>query len=107
MATLPITNSNLAWQLPRRTLRKHSANLLLARARILPCFAQVNLGDAEKARPLCEEAKKINLSAGDQLGAARATNDIANSCYYAGKYAAAEPLTASASHPPTSPAARS
>src|ERR1700733_319215 len=68
------------------------ANLLLARARILQCFAQVNLGDAEKARPLCEEAKKINLSAGDQLGAARATNDIGNSYYYAGNYAAAEPL---------------
>jgi len=68
------------------------ANLLLARARILQCFSQVNLGDAEKARPLCEEAKKINLSAGDQLGAARATNDIGNSYYSAGNYAAAEPL---------------
>jgi len=74
------------------TAQTLGANLLLARARILQCFAQVNLGDAEKARPLCEEAKKINLSAGDQLGAARATNDIANSYYYAGNYAAAEPL---------------
>jgi eukaryotic-like serine/threonine-protein kinase len=68
------------------------ANLLLARARILQCFAQLNLGDAEKARPLCEEAKKINLSAGDELGAARATNDIANTYYFTGNYAAAEPL---------------
>jgi len=74
------------------TAQTLGANLLLARARILQCFAQVNLGDAEKARPLCEEAKKINLSAGDQLGAARATNDIGNSYYYAGNYAAAEPL---------------
>jgi eukaryotic-like serine/threonine-protein kinase len=68
------------------------ANLLLARARILQCFAQLNLGDAEKARPLCEEAKTINLSAGDELGAARATNDIANTYYFTGNYAAAEPL---------------
>jgi tetratricopeptide (TPR) repeat protein/TolB-like protein/tRNA A-37 threonylcarbamoyl transferase component Bud32 len=74
------------------TAKTLGANLLLARARILQCFAEVNLGDAEKARPLCEEAMKINLSAGDQLGAARATNDMANSYYYAGNYAAAEPL---------------
>jgi tetratricopeptide (TPR) repeat protein/tRNA A-37 threonylcarbamoyl transferase component Bud32 len=74
------------------TAKSLGANLLLARARILQCFAEVNLGDAEKARPLCEEAKKINLSAGDQLGAARATNDIGNAYYYAGNYAAAEPL---------------
>jgi tetratricopeptide (TPR) repeat protein/TolB-like protein/tRNA A-37 threonylcarbamoyl transferase component Bud32 len=74
------------------TAQQLGANLLLARARILQCFAEVNLGNAEKARLLCEEAKKINLSAGDQLGAARATTDIANSYYYAGDYAAAEPL---------------
>jgi tRNA A-37 threonylcarbamoyl transferase component Bud32 len=74
------------------TAQTLGANLLLARARILQCFAEVNLGNAEKARPLCEEAKKINLSAGDQLGAARATNDMANAYYYTGNYAAAEPL---------------
>src|SRR5580704_3324778 len=68
------------------------ANLLLARARMSQCVAQVRLGEAEKGRLLCEEAKKINLAAGDQLGAARATNDIANAYYYAGNYAAAEPL---------------
>ena len=68
------------------------ASLLLARARILQCFAQLNLGNADKARPLCEEAKKINLSAGDELGAARATNDMANTYYFTGNYAAAEPL---------------
>jgi eukaryotic-like serine/threonine-protein kinase len=68
------------------------ANLLLARARISQCVAQVRLGEAEKGRLLCEEAKTINLAAGDQLGAARATNDIGNAYYYAGNYAAAEPL---------------
>lgn len=74
------------------TAQTLGSNLLLARARILQCFAQVNMGDAAKAKPLCEEAKKINLAAGDQLGAARATNDIANAYYYAGNYAEAEPL---------------
>ncbi len=72
------------------------ANLLLARARILQCFAEVNLGTQEKARPLCEEARKINLAAGDELGAARATNDMANAYYYTGDYATAEPLYQSA-----------
>ncbi|MFZ1974396.1 MAG: protein kinase [Candidatus Acidiferrales bacterium] len=72
------------------------AHLLLARARILQCFAQVSLGAPEKARPLCEEARKINLAAGDELGAARATNDMANAYYYTGDYATAEPLYQSA-----------
>jgi tetratricopeptide (TPR) repeat protein len=72
------------------------ANLLLARARILQCFAEVNLGAEEKARPLCEEARKINLAAGDELGAARATNDMANAYYSTGDYATAEPLYQSA-----------
>jgi tetratricopeptide (TPR) repeat protein len=74
------------------TAQSLGANLLLARARILQCFAQVNLGDAAKATPLCNDAKKINLEAGDQLGAARATNDIANAYYSAGNYSEAEPL---------------
>ncbi|MGA2427266.1 MAG: protein kinase [Candidatus Acidiferrum sp.] len=68
------------------------ANLLLARARILQCFAQANLGEAAKAIPLCNEAKQINLSAGDQLGVARATNDIAYAQYSTGNYSEAEPL---------------
>ncbi len=44
------------------------ANLLLARSRILQCFAHLSLGEVEKGKPLCEEAKKINVAAGDQLG---------------------------------------
>jgi eukaryotic-like serine/threonine-protein kinase len=74
------------------TAQSLGANLLLARARILQCFAQVNLGNVAKATPLCNDAKKINLEAGDQLGAARATNDIANAYYSAGNYSEAEPL---------------
>ena len=53
------------------------AQMLLARARILQCYAHLTLGEPDAARPLCEEAKKINLASGDQLGAARASNDIA------------------------------
>ncbi len=68
------------------------AQVLLARARILQCYANLTLGEPDAARPLCEEAKKINLAAGDQLGAARASNDIANAYFYAGNNAAAEPL---------------
>ncbi len=68
------------------------ANQLLARARILQCYALVNLGQSDQAKPLCEEAKQINLAAGDQLGAARATNDIATAYYNAGNYALAEPM---------------
>jgi eukaryotic-like serine/threonine-protein kinase len=75
-----------------QTAQSLGTNLLLARARILQCFAQISLGDAAKAQPLCEDAKKINVSAGDELGAARATNDIANAYYYTGNYGAAEPL---------------
>jgi eukaryotic-like serine/threonine-protein kinase len=69
-----------------------NADILLSRARILQCFAEINLGEAEKGRPYCDEAKKINLAKGDQLGAARATNDIANAYYFAGNSTAAEPL---------------
>jgi tetratricopeptide (TPR) repeat protein/TolB-like protein len=68
------------------------ANLLLARARAAQCHAQINLGAPDVARPLCEEAKRINVAAGDQLGAARAANDTANAYYAAGNVAAAEPL---------------
>ena len=68
------------------------AQILLARARILQCYVHLTLGEPDAARPLCEEAKKINLASGDQLGAARASNDIATAYYYAGNAAAAEPL---------------
>jgi serine/threonine protein kinase/tetratricopeptide (TPR) repeat protein len=68
------------------------ANLLLARARIAQCIAHVNMAEISKATPLCEEAKKLNLNAGDQFGAARATNQIAKAYYNAGNYDAAEPL---------------
>jgi serine/threonine protein kinase/tetratricopeptide (TPR) repeat protein len=74
------------------TAQSLRANLLLARARIAQCIAHVSMSEVEKATPLCEEARRLNLDAGDQLGAARATNQIAKAYYNAGNYDAAEPL---------------
>jgi serine/threonine protein kinase/tetratricopeptide (TPR) repeat protein len=68
------------------------SNLLLARTRIQECSALLNLGDAPKARPLCEEARKLNTDAGDQAGAARAINVVANAAYQQGDLAEAKKL---------------
>jgi eukaryotic-like serine/threonine-protein kinase len=54
------------------------SNLLLARARVLECWATLYLGKPQDARPLCEEANKLYADTGDQLGSARAINQIAN-----------------------------
>lgn len=69
-----------------------NANLMLARARIPQCLALISLGEAAKAKPLCEEARSLNQAAGDQLGTARATNAIANGLYAHGDRSAALPL---------------
>jgi len=74
------------------TAQSLKANLLLARARIAQCIAHVSMSEVAKATPLCEEARKLNIDAGDQFGAARATNQIAKAYDNAGNYDAAEPL---------------
>jgi eukaryotic-like serine/threonine-protein kinase len=74
------------------TAQSLGAGALFARARLLQCIAHVSLGEGAKATPLCDEAKKINVDTGDQLGAARATNQIAKAYYNEGDYAKAEPL---------------
>lgn len=68
------------------------SNLLLARTRIQECTALLNLGDPQKARPLCEQARKLNADAGDQLGAARAINVVANVAYQEGDLTEAKNL---------------
>ncbi|HWZ96500.1 MAG TPA: protein kinase [Candidatus Dormibacteraeota bacterium] len=68
------------------------AGLLLARARIQQCWALLNVGQTDKAKPLCEEARSLNQQAGDQLGLARATNEVANAYWKAGDNASAKPL---------------
>jgi eukaryotic-like serine/threonine-protein kinase len=69
-----------------------NASLLLARARIQQCWALLNLGKPEEAKPRCEEARKLNQEMGDQLGTARATNDVANAYWQQGEGAIARPL---------------
>jgi tetratricopeptide (TPR) repeat protein len=66
--------------------------LLLARARIQECKALLNLGDPQRARPLCEEARTLNVEAGDQLATAKATNVVANAAYQQGQLADAKNL---------------
>jgi eukaryotic-like serine/threonine-protein kinase len=68
------------------------SNLLLARARIQECSALLNLGDPQKAKPLCEEAQNLNTQAGDQIGAAHAINVVANAAYQQGDLAGAKKL---------------
>jgi serine/threonine protein kinase/tetratricopeptide (TPR) repeat protein len=68
------------------------ANLLLARARIQQCWALLNTSQPDKAKPLCEEARKLNQDAGDRLGLARATNDVAHAYWRFGDNATAKSL---------------
>ncbi len=68
------------------------SKLLLARSRIQECSALLNLGDPEKARPLCDEARQLNSDAGDQLGAARAINVVANAAWQQGNPVEAKKL---------------
>ena len=44
------------------------SNLLLARARVLQCWATLYLGKPSRRQALCEEASKLNTESGDQLG---------------------------------------
>lgn len=68
------------------------ANLLLARARIQQCWALLNTSQPDKAKPLCEEARTLNQQAGDRLGLAWATNEVANAYWKSGDNASAKPL---------------
>src|SRR5579871_101189 len=68
------------------------ANLLLARARIQQCWGLLDTSQPEKAKPLCEEARTLNQQAGDRLGLAWATNQVANGYWKAGDTASARPL---------------
>jgi eukaryotic-like serine/threonine-protein kinase len=68
------------------------AKLLLARARILQCGALLNQGKSADAKPDCDEARRLNQEAGDTLGTARATNEVANAYWRSGDYSSAKPL---------------
>jgi eukaryotic-like serine/threonine-protein kinase len=68
------------------------ARPLLARARIQQCWALLNTGKSEQAKPLCTEARKLNEDSGDALGTARATNEVANAYWRSGDLAQAKQL---------------
>jgi tetratricopeptide (TPR) repeat protein len=89
--------SNFAKQLAAATLagekaQSLGAKLLLARARISQCGALLNLGKSVEAGPDCDEARQLNQEAGDALGTARATNEVATAYWRQGDFAVAKPL---------------
>jgi serine/threonine protein kinase/tetratricopeptide (TPR) repeat protein len=69
-----------------------NARSLVARARIQQCGALLNAGRSADAKPLCDDARKLNEDSGDTLGTARATNEVANAYWRSGDLAAAKPL---------------
>jgi serine/threonine protein kinase/tetratricopeptide (TPR) repeat protein len=74
------------------TAESLSARSLLARARIQQCGALLNSGKSNEAKPVCDEAQKLNEDSGDALGTARATNEVANAYWRSGDTAKAKPL---------------
>jgi len=71
---------------------KQGAKLLVARARDLDCRALADLGENEKAKSTCEEARQIYEAAGDRSGLAQALHDMAEVPINQGDFAAAEKL---------------
>jgi len=68
------------------------AKLLVARARNLECRALADLGENEKAKSTCEEARQIYEGAGDRSGLAQTLHDMAEVPINQGDFAAAEKL---------------
>jgi serine/threonine protein kinase/tetratricopeptide (TPR) repeat protein len=68
------------------------AKLLLARARDSECRALADLGENEKAKSACEEARQIYEAAGDRSGLAQSLHDMAEVPINQGDFAAAEKL---------------
>jgi serine/threonine protein kinase/tetratricopeptide (TPR) repeat protein len=71
---------------------EQGAKLLLARARDTECRALADLGENEKAKSACEEARQIYEAAGDRSGLAQSLHDMAEVPINQGDFAAAEKL---------------
>jgi eukaryotic-like serine/threonine-protein kinase len=56
---------------------RQGARLLVARARSSECRAFANLGENDKAAPVCEEARQIYSDLGDRSGLARTLHSMA------------------------------
>ena len=72
--------------------RKGGLRLVLARARLLECWALYNLGEPNKSRAAGEEAQRIYAAAGDNGGVAKALDVIANVFYGQGDLAGARKM---------------
>src|SRR5208283_2221005 len=71
---------------------QQDAKLLVARARSSECRALANLGENEKARIVCEEARRIFAEAGDRAGMARSLHSMAEVPLNQGDLVSAEKL---------------
>ncbi len=71
---------------------KQGERLLLARARSSECRAFANLGESEKAAPVCEEARQIYSELGDRSGLARTLHSMAEIPIDQGKFDSAGKL---------------
>jgi len=71
---------------------KQGAKLLVARARDLECRALADLGENEKAKNACEEARQIYEAAGDRSGLEQSLHDMAEIPINQGDFATAEKL---------------
>jgi eukaryotic-like serine/threonine-protein kinase len=71
---------------------ERGAKLLLARARDSECRALSDLGENEKAKTACEEARQIYAAGGDRSGLAQTLHDMAEVPINQGDFAGAEPL---------------
>jgi serine/threonine protein kinase/tetratricopeptide (TPR) repeat protein len=71
---------------------KRGAKLLVARARDSECRALADLGENEKAKNACEQARQIYQAAGDRSGLEQTLHDMAEVPINQGDFAAAEKL---------------
>lgn len=71
---------------------QQGARLLVAQARDSECRALADLGENEKAKSICEEARQIYEAAGDRNGLERTLHEMAEVPINQGDFAAAEKL---------------
>lgn len=71
---------------------QQGAKLLVARARNSECRAYANLGENEKAKAECEEARQLFAEAGDRAGVARSLHNMAEVPLNQGDLISAEKL---------------
>jgi serine/threonine protein kinase/Tfp pilus assembly protein PilF len=71
---------------------QQDAKLLVARARNSECRALANLGENEKAKAVCEEARRVFAEAGDRAGIAHSLHNMAEVPLNQGDLVSAEKL---------------